>query len=388
MINFVQRPKSNRERFANAFGAAAQEGAKLIPEELLGKKERQSLSGLIGKDVSDIRDPKMLQSFLDSALSQENQYSKLKGNYEADEENFKKIKEAFGEKFADVWLASGQGERTLLTKAALDAKSRGIDLDEMLGFQEKQQSPQQEMQPQQKNPEEKVFDEIKDIKSQQDEGLLPAEKIARGKERYDTGLKKYEEASTKLEGMARDKERLDILEHLEKSKKLPKGLGRLNIDKEGNLRAAFLASPEAQRFVKTLNEFSSGAKNTFGSRVTNFDLTQYLKRFPTLLNSSEGRRQLVDQMRIVNKINSVYYKNLKNVYDRAGGVRNIDADVAQRLAEEISESKIEKLAEQFKEVGEFSSKPAASEFKGRRIVDEGTGEIFVSDGENWIPEGQ
>jgi hypothetical protein len=332
--------------------------------------------------------------FLKNSLDRKTQAEKLKGEHKADSENYNKIKDAFGEKFADVWLATGQGERTLLTKAALEARSRGIDLDKMLGFSERQGGGSNEnemeqiqnLQAQQQNPEESVYQELKNTLSTQNEGLIPSEKVARGKERYSTGLKEYQEAGTKLRNMKMDKERLAILENLNKSQKLPKNLERLNVDKEGNLKLPYLAAPESQRYVKTLNEFSAGAKDTFGSRVTNFDLAQYMKRYPTLLNTSEGRKQLLDQMKIVNEINSVYYKNLKNIYDRAGGVRNIDSDVADRMAEQLSESKVNKLSEKFNQIGQFSSKPAASEFKGKRIKDKETGEVFVSDGENWIPE--
>jgi hypothetical protein len=228
-------------------------------------------------------------------------------------------------------------------------------------------------------------DELQNIISKQDEGLTPAEKVKRESERFKIGQPVREEAATKLRGFARDKERLAILESLNKSGKLPKDFGLLNVDKEGNLRLPFAASPEAQRFVKTLNEFSTGAKDTFGSRVTNFDLTQFLKRFPTLLNSEEGRRQIAEQMKIVNEINSVYYKNLQDVFSKSGGARRIDSDIAQDLAERRSEKTIDELVKKFDEIGQFSSQPAASQFKGRKIRDKETGEILLSDGENWIP---
>ena len=91
-------------------------------------------------------------------------------------------------------------------------------------------------------------------------------------------------------------------------------------------------------------------------------------------------------MKTVNQINSVYYKNLKNVFDKAGGAReNIDADVAERFAEQLSDEKTNELSKKFAEIGEFSSKPAASEFKGKKIRDKDTGEVLISNGTDWIP---
>jgi hypothetical protein len=227
--------------------------------------------------------------------------------------------------------------------------------------------------------------ELQNIISNQDEGLTPSEKVKRESERFKTGQPVREEAASKIRGFTRDKERLGILESLNESKKLPKNFGLINVDKEGNLRLPFAASPEAQRFIKTLNEFSASAKDTYGSRVTNFDLAQYMKRFPTLLNSDEGRKQILDQMKIVNDINAVYYKNLQDIFSKAGGARRIDADTAQDLADRKSEQTINELVKRFEEIGTFGSQPAASQFKGRKIRDKKTGEILVSDGENWIP---
>lgn len=387
MVQILQRPSSSKDRFAQAFGALGSNLSQSIPQELMGRRERRDIGELIGQDISNIRNPDVQRQILGSYLSRQEQQEKLRGEYEADEESYNKIKAAFGQKFADVWKASPTGARTALTHAALEARARGIDLDQMLSISE---IPGQENayaeQGMNLDPEQQSMQELQDIIANQDEGLVPEEKFKRSEKRFETGFKEYKEASTKLQGLTRDKERLDILENLNQSQKLPKGLGRLNVDKDGNLRLPFLGSNEAQRYVKTLNEFSAGAKDTFGSRVTNFDLAQYLKRYPTLFNTKEGRRQLLDQMKLVNQINSVYYKNLKKVYDEAGGARAVDADRAQALAERMSEKKVNELTEKFRQVGQFSSKPRASEFKGKKIRDKETGEIFVSDGNEWMPE--
>lgn len=221
----------------------------------------------------------------------------------------------------------------------------------------------------------------------EDKGLTPSERVKRQNERYKTGTKAYSDITTKLRSNTTDKQRLKILDTLNASDRLPSNMARINVDAEGNLRLPFASTPEAQRYVKTLNEFSSGAKDTFGSRVTNFDLAQYLKRFPTLLNSKEGRKQLIQQMRTFNDINSTYYKNLKSVYDKAGGVRHIDADIAEGIADRITEPQVEKLIEKFDQIGAISSLPSAAEFKGRKIQDEKTGEVLISNGTDWVPQG-
>jgi hypothetical protein len=272
------------------------------------------------------------------------------------------LKQGFPADLAKLASIASKGGETAVLKEVLEERKRG-------------------MQPQQKQINEPT---IKDVVSDFDSGLTPSEKIRRQSERYKTGLPVYQETSTKLRGLEREKERLHILDNLNKSGKLPKNIGRLNIDKNGNLRLPYLASSEAQRYIKTLNEFSSGAKDTYGSRVTNFDLQQFMSRYPTLLNSQEGREQIYQQMRIVNKINSVFYRNLKKVFDDAGGVRKIDADIAESLAEKMSEKEIDKLVEQFDKI---SSKIA----EGNEVeelptaINRSTGERLILKEDQWQP---
>jgi uncharacterized protein YktA (UPF0223 family) len=253
------------------------------------------------------------------------------------------------------------------------------DLDEMYPEFQKLVEEQKQEEATDKNLDEYI--------KEQDLGLTPAERVKRGAERYKTGLPVFQQAGDKLRAITHNKRNLDTLDNLLKSGNLPKGLGRLNVDSDGNLKLPFLASREAQRFVKVINEFASGAKDTYGSRVTNFDLTQYLKQFPNLLNSAEGVKDLIEHIDIVNDINSVYYKNLKNVFDKAGGVRNIDADIAESLAEKKSEKQIEKLSEKFNKIGTVEKLPAAHKNKGESFQDDETGEVYVSDGTSWIKQG-
>lgn len=272
---------------------------------------------------------------------------------------------------AELYMELTKGGQTAFAKDILENRKRGMD-----------QSPKRS-----EESRDMTDKDMEEIIAKQDEGLLPSEKVKRGKERYETGLKPFQEAGSKLRGITREKQNIDILESLDKTGKLPKDFGRLNVDESGNLKLPFAASPEAQRFVKTINEFSQSAKETYGSRVTNYDLSQFMRRFPTLLNSADGRKQLYQQMKIISDINSVYYKNLKNVYEKAGGVRNIDTDLAEALAEKASAPQVDKLAKKFETIGEINTLPNPSEFKGRKIQDEKTGEIFVSDGNEWVPEG-
>lgn len=325
----------------------------LMPAPSFGGELGKALGGGIGQGISA-----GLQKQLDQFEKNQKTKSKTKEFIDA----------GWPEDLAILAANATTGGETQILKEVLEQRKRGISPGEGREIQE---------------PTEEI--DIPTLVKKSNEGLTPTEKFTAGQKRYEKGLPIAQEANTKLHGLQRDKERLNILESLEKTGKLPKNFGRLNVDKEGNLRIPFLAGAAAERFIKTLNEFSTGAKDTFGSRVTNFDLAQYLKRYPTLLNSAEGRKQLYQQMKIVNDINAVYYKELKKVFDQAGGVRNIDADVALSIAEKKSEKQVNELAQKFNDIGQFSTLPSASEFKGKTLRDTNTGELFKSDGNEWIP---
>lgn len=386
MVQIIPAAKTKGERLSEGIGRGLEFGGQLMQQHEAKQAlnaENQALKQNYGIDLSGVADPKQRQQIVAQMLQG-------KGQDIDEDPRVQKISEYFGPEAAEIYKSAPEGGKTEIIKHLLESTQRGEKfsdrfskkVEEMPDMEEGRKLPA-EMSDEEKQ-EQTFKKKIKELVASQDVGLTPAEKVKRGAERFTSGLKTYEEAGTKLKKATRDRERLDILDDLSKSKKLPKDFGRLNVDSEGNLRFPFATTPEAQRYVKTLNEFSEGAKDSYGSRVTNFDLQQYFKRFPNLLNSEEGRKQILQQMKIVNDINAVYYKNLRKIYDQAGGVRKIDADIAEGLADQMSEGEVSRLSDKFKEIGQFSSKPAASEFSGKKIRDKETGEMYQSNGSEWI----
>lgn len=370
MVQIIQeqRRPSTAEMFGQAFargGATAGKGyAKLMGQ----REENEAIKRLTGKDLSGLS-PEKQKLFLDRLAKVPEQEALKKRLIDA----------GATEEEADLFHMLSPGAQTEYFKGLMDKKKRG-----MVGGSAS--SPNQQSQDPAGKPLD-VWDRIQQESLSLDEGLTPAERVARGKERYSTNLDIYQKANDKLRAASRDKDRLDMLQSIVDKGGLPKGVDRMNLDGEGNLRLPFLASDDAQRYVKIINEFTANAKDTYGSRVTNFDLQQYLKRFPTLLNSQSGIKKILKQMKIVNQINSIYNKNLKKVYDKAGGVRKIDADLAERYADEISEPEIQELVKKFDDIDltEVDELPDASKVEGKIFENPTTGEKVMSDGKNWIP---
>lgn len=185
-------------------------------------------------------------------------------------------------------------------------------------------------------------------------------------------------------------ERLQELFSPELESKFPSSISVGLLTKDGELRptAAAALSPEAQEAVKLVADNLSGAKDTFGARVTNFDLQAYMKRLPTLLNSAEGRRRVLRDLRLMNKLNTMHDQGVLEIIEREGGPEKISLSQAERRYRKENAQAIDAIKKEFvsPEKHAFSGKPDAKVYSGRIIVDEETGEKFRSNGKEWVPE--
>lgn len=204
-------------------------------------------------------------------------------------------------------------------------------------------------------------------------------------------LQELEDKASNYEHEAMRFDRLNQLFSPDLESKFPSSMNvGFFTDREGNLspKVSGILSPEAQEAVKLVADNLTGAKDTFGARVTNFDLQAYMKRLPTLLNSSEGRRRVLRDLRIMNTINKDHAEGVLDVMDRYGGPSKMSVSKAERIFKKEYAPKMKELREEFvnPEKKEFSSMPEASRYSGRRMVDEETGQTFVSNGKEWTPE--
>ncbi len=177
-----------------------------------------------------------------------------------------------------------------------------------------------------------------------------AEKVSGRKEesRYKSNLPLYQAAQKKLQSGEIENVSIKRLQTLNEGGNLPKGIKRWNVKfKDGELRIPFLAHPDAQAFVKTINDFTVKAKDSFGARVTNFELERFMKRLPGLLNSEEGRRVILRQMEIIGELNIMKDREIIDVFESKGGLRNIDYDRATTIANKKIKPQIEKLRKEY-----------------------------------------
>ena len=219
------------------------------------------------------------------------------------------------------------------------------------------------------------------------EGLTPKESASRRTKLFDSNEPKLVELGNKLESYETEDTRFSRLEELSKANDLPNRFTTALFTKDGELHplATSGLSEDAQEFLKLLADNISGAKDTFGSRVTNFDLQTYMKRLPSLLNSPEGRSRVLKDLRTINAINRLEAEAVMGEFEEAGGVDRIPYSVAQRRAKEKIKDQVSELRREFiHPTKQPDGRPAAAHHKGRKIRNPETGEVLESDGKEWI----
>ncbi len=369
-----ERLPSTAERFNQVFGNLAKTGGQIGN----AMQERKAMEQALGPEAANL--PADFQKLAyASKLKQKEQGEKLQQESEFEKRDYDVIKNSFGDKFANIWKASPIGGRTELIKKAIDATQRGINLEQMLdSINETTNESSIEGIHTKINPEKKVQltnGEIpKDFKwpnfNKRPEGYLPKDWIDEKAQWRKENAPIFLETKNKLQTNKRDELGIKSLTNLNESRKLPEGFERLIINPEtgdfyGMAQLAELPSPEAQQWVKEVARFQNRAKDAFGSRVTNFDLQSYMKQFPGLMNSYEGRRRILKMMDINNKLDSLYDTALKKVYEKydLNGVSQVEAN---KLAESLIEDETKSLHDEYLELDDINS-TMSSKLSGRLV---------------------
>jgi len=198
-----------------------------------------------------------------------------------------------------------------------------------------------------------------------------------------------------LESLENEEMRFSRLSDLfspELESKFPSGFTTALFSKNGELRPAAFSqlSDEAQESVKLITDQILGAKETFGARVTNFDLQTYLKRLPSLLNSPNGRRRVLRDLRMINKLNRLHDEKTLEIIEEGGGAGKMPLSKAKAIFRKRYKDEVQALRQEFINPNKktFSSLEDIdpSLYNGQRFLDEETGQIFKSNGKELIPE--
>lgn len=103
-------------------------------------------------------------------------------------------------------------------------------------------------------------------------------------------------------------------------------------------------SPDTEEFEKLSADFIKEAKPIFGARITDTDLRAFMQTIPTLSQSDQGKRKIINNIKILNEGSIVKAKALKDIIKENGGKR---PDNIRELVEEKSKQELDKIAKKF-----------------------------------------
>lgn len=340
------------------------------------ENQRKAVESLMGPEVSRLP-PELQKLYIDSGLKQKQKEKSLAGESEAESANYDMLKKTFGEKFADIWKAAPTGGKTELLKSGIDAKTRGEDLNKLLSSYDLSGiSPEDQTIPDNiqqvkggKIPKEFKWPDF----SKRPLGITPKDWVGEKKTWRKENAPIFESTRTKLKNNIRDSLEIKQLDKLNKSKKLPQGFERFLINPETGdfyslAQAANQSSPEAQEWIKITSRFQNRAKDAFGSRVTNFDLASYMKQFPGLLNTSEGRSRIIRMMNVNNKMDQLYDSALDQVYKKYG-LSGIPQEKADELSKKLIESETQRLEDEYLHLDELNQMEEKTENLSGKMID-------------------
>lgn len=235
---------------------------------------------------------------------------------------------------AELYAGATEGGRTSLINALVDAEQRGLlPGGGLLGSSEAYE------------PSVAKTEEFPELPKET--GLKPSDIVSRENAREKVNEPFISELSNKIRSNEDSLGRVNLLNNINETGKLPSGLGRWNVDGEGKLNFPPGAGKDAELYVKTVNEEMDAAKNTYGSRLTNFDAQQFIQRLPSLSNSADGRRLILARLKNVREANLLYDRELRKTFLHYGSNK-----ITESKARQITEDRIRPQLDAIRKQGE------------------------------------
>ena len=367
MIQIIDehRKPTGLERFMQMISGGLQgavEGGQALKGSLDERSTREALSKEFGQQFKDIRNPEFQKIMLQEELSKRKTNEKNAQDLNLEKQDYDWIKDNFGEGIANFWRSNTTGGRTKITEALINQSLRHLSPEEIIGGATADEEEDLFTQPDKKTSP-LTPKEPKVIKNDQGQEFhLPDHsKRTPGYTQVDWNKKRegwedrnfdiFEENRKHLLDLDRDMLETQQLTNLNETRKLPEDFDKLLINPStgepyGIAQLAEIVSPEAQQWVKVVNRFGNRAKNAFGSRVTNFDLQQYMKQFPSLMNSYEGRKRILRMMDINYQLDHLYNKAVQQIYDSTE-LDNISPNEVDRLSRQMISEQTQKLKDEY-----------------------------------------
>ena len=115
-----------------------------------------------------------------------------------------------------------------------------------------------------------------------------------------------------------------------------------------------LRSPDSQEFKKLSIEFLKNAKNLFGPRVTQSEISMFMQMVPTLQQSDKGKLRVINNMKAYNEAEKVKKLALDQIILENNGRRPRNLEM---LVNDRTEKQLDELSQQFKRGYNIEAEP-------------------------------
>lgn len=106
-----------------------------------------------------------------------------------------------------------------------------------------------------------------------------------------------------------------------------------------------ISNPATEEFRKIEADFVRDVSKIFpGGKITNYEISSYMKTIPSLMNSEEGRAKIARNRELVNEAKEVRYNEYKKIIKENNGKKPANLSI---LLEERTAEKIAKIEDEF-----------------------------------------
>lgn len=135
--------------------------------------------------------------------------------------------------------------------------------------------------------------------------------------------KRVSELATEVEkeykAAATEELRLDRMVKLDKEGNVSSGALIKVMDTLG-LPIGVLSNPSTEEFRKLETDFIRDVSKVFpGGRITNYEIQSYMRTIPSLMNSPEGRKEIIRNRKLMNEAKKVRYEEYKQILKENNG---------------------------------------------------------------------
>ncbi len=337
-------------KLAVAFGQMSGANPLEAAQMFQGGIRKPSLQDIINPQVQQTKEPQQLQQRLSNLL--ENRPEALGSLDLANLGNAATMQKGLGN--FDIGALD---PRQLLQQAAMQGinlspdqqqnvinKLQGIQKDKRLRSEFErdlqdylQRQQQQKVSAQQEESEKKLF---KRPLSATEKAAQQKVQAAQQKERreYKTNL------AEKSRSLKDDLRKLEEMKKLNESGKISGSAWNAFLENSG-LNIPALLSGDAEQYQKMVGQRMNKLKDIYGARPTQWDAEQYLKTLPTLMNSPEGRKRLIEMSIYEDQAGLARIQAEQDLIKKYG---EIPEDITE-MADEIADKKIDQLYKKYHE---------------------------------------